>query len=96
LLPTLVRAKLARDDKMCHDPHMSTTGKTKARPVARVPVTTMEEVVILSKEERTHMIASLEAAEQRIASGDYVEHNAETFVDEMIAIRVTAVRDKKE
>jgi len=52
--------------------------------------------VILSKEERTHMIASLEAAEQRIASGDYVEHNAETFVDEMIAIRVTAVRDKKE
>jgi hypothetical protein len=60
-----------------------------------VPVTTMEEVPILSEEERADMIASLEAAEARIAAGQYVEHDPDTFVDRLMEIRAAAVSNKK-
>jgi len=58
-------------------------------------VTTMEEVPIPSDEERAEMLASLRAAEERIAAGEYVEHDPETFVDEMMAIRASALAAKK-
>ena len=59
-----------------------------------VPVTTMEEVLLLSEEERTDMVASLKAAEARIAAGQYVEHDAETFVDRLMDVRASAIRNK--
>jgi hypothetical protein len=60
-----------------------------------VPVTTMEEVPILSEEERADMIASLEAAEARIAAGRYVEHDPDKFVDRLMEIRAAAISNKK-
>jgi hypothetical protein len=60
-----------------------------------MPVTTMEEVPIPSDDERAEMLASLKAAEERVAAGEYVVHNPETFVDEMMAIRAAAVAAKK-
>ena len=59
-----------------------------------VPVATMEEVPILSEEERADMIASLEAAEARIAAR-YVEHDPDTFVDRLMEIRAAAISNKK-
>jgi hypothetical protein len=56
-----------------------------------MPVTTMEEVPIPSDEERAEMLASLKAAEEHIAAGEYVVHNPETFVDEMMTIRAAAL-----
>ena len=67
----------------------------KARRTARVPVTTMEEVPILSEEERAEMLASLKAAEARIAAGECVEHDPDTFVDRLMKVRATAIRRKK-
>ena len=60
-----------------------------------VPVTTMEEVPILSEKERADMIVSLEAAEARIAAGRYVEHDPATFVDRLMEIRAAAISNKK-
>jgi hypothetical protein len=66
----------------------------KARGAAMVPVTTMEELPILSEEERAEMLASLKAAEARIAAGQCAEHDPETFVDRLMDVRAAAVRCK--
>jgi len=73
---------------------MSSNARHTAPRTAMMPVTTMEEVQIPSDEERAEMLASLKAAEARIAAGDYVVHNPETFVDEMMAIRAAALAKK--
>ena len=75
--------------------HMSATADKKARRTAMVPVTTMEELPILSDEERAEMLASLKAAEARIAAGQYVEHDRESFVKRMLDVRAAAMRNKK-
>jgi hypothetical protein len=54
----------------------------------------MEELPILSDDERAEMIASLKAAEARIASGEYVEHDSSTFVDHLMSVRAAALRNK--
>jgi hypothetical protein len=59
-----------------------------------VPVTTMEEVLILSEEERADMVAVLKDAEARVASGKYVEHDPDTFVDHLMEVRASAIRKK--
>ena len=60
-----------------------------------VPVRNAEEAPILTEEERADMIASLKAAEARIAAGQYVEHDAGTFVDRLMDVRAAAIRNKK-
>ena len=74
---------------------MTAAADRKARRTARVPVTTMEELPILSEEERAEMLASLKAAEARIAAGEYVEHDPDTFVDRLMKVRATAIRRKE-
>ena len=73
---------------------MSTTADNKARRTTMMPVTTMEEVPIVSDTERAEMLASLKAAEARIAAGQYVEHEPNTFVGRMMGIRAAALRKK--
>jgi hypothetical protein len=73
---------------------MKTTENKKARRTAMVPVTTMEEVLILSEEERAEMVAVLKDAEARVASGKYVEHDPDTFVDRLMEVRASAIRNK--
>ena len=60
-----------------------------------VAVTTMEEAPILSEKERAEMIASLKAAEARIAAGQYVEHDPETFVERLMEVRAAVIRNRK-
>jgi hypothetical protein len=72
---------------------MRTTEKG-ARGTAMVPVTTMEEVVILSEEERAEMVAVLKDAEARVASGESIEHDPDTFVDHLMEVRASAIRNK--
>jgi hypothetical protein len=75
---------------------MGTTVDKKVRRTAMVPVTTMEEVVLLSEEERAEMAASLKAAEARIAAGQYTEHDPEAFVDRLMDVRTAAMRNRNE
>ncbi len=73
---------------------MTEAAHTKIRRTARTPVTTMEELPILSEEERVAMVDALKAAEARIAAGQYVEHDSTTFVDRLMSLRAAAVRNK--
>jgi hypothetical protein len=54
----------------------------------------MEELPILSEEERAEMLASLKAAEERIAAGQGVVHDPGSFVDRLMKLRAAAVRRK--
>ena len=60
--------------------------KDKRRRTTMVPVTTMEEVPVLSAAERTERLASLEAAEGRIKVGTAVDYDPRTFKDRLIGI----------
>ena len=73
---------------------MSTTANHKMRRTTMMPVTTMEEVPVVSDTERDDMISSLKAAEARIAAGQYVEHDPDTFVERLMDIRAAALRKK--
>jgi hypothetical protein len=68
-----------------------TTG-SKPHLTAMVPVTTMEELPLLTEAERADMLASLKEAEAGVEAGQYVEHDPKTFVDHLLAIRNTARR----
>jgi hypothetical protein len=74
---------------------MTAAADKKARRTARVPVTTMEELPILSEEERAEMLASLKAAEARLVAGRCVEHDPDTFVDRLMKVRASAIRRKE-
>ena len=49
---------------------------------------------ILTQEARAELLASLQAAEARIAAGEYVEHDSRTFVDRLMNVRAEAIRNK--
>lgn len=65
---------------------MSSNVRHTAPRTTMMPVTTMEEVPILSESERAEMLASLKAAEARIAAGQYTVYEPETFKERLIAI----------
>jgi len=66
----------------------------KPRRTTMVPVTTMEELALLTEAERADLLASLKEAEASVRAGQYVEHEPDTFMDGLIAIRNTAKRSK--
>ena len=51
-----------------------------------VPVTTMEEIPVLSDKERAEFIDSLNEAERRMQGGDAIEYNSKTFKDRLVSI----------
>ncbi|MBX9777211.1 MAG: hypothetical protein K2Y71_22780 [Xanthobacteraceae bacterium] len=53
--------------------------KDKRRRTTMVPVTTMEEIPVLTDEERASLIASLKEAEAQIEAGDYTEYDRKKF-----------------
>ena len=71
-----------------------TTATDSRKRTTRIPVTTMEEVPVLSDSERTELVASLEKAKAEIAEGDCVEHDSSTFVDHLMNVRAEALRTK--
>jgi hypothetical protein len=56
-----------------------TAAKSKRRRTTMVPVTTMEEIPVLTEKERADLLASLKAAEARIKAGDYTEYDSKKF-----------------
>ena len=64
---------------------MSTTAERKMRRTTMMPVTTMEEVPVLTDAERAEMLASLKKAEAQIAAGQSVRYDPGTFRARLIA-----------
>ena len=51
-----------------------------------VPVTTMEEIPVLTEQERAQLLAELKDSEERIKAGDYIEFDPKEFKDRMLRI----------
>jgi hypothetical protein len=64
----------------------SATKKDKRRRTTVVPVTTMEEIPVLSSKERADLLASLKAAETRVKVGKAIDYDPKTFKDGLIGI----------
>jgi hypothetical protein len=60
--------------------------KDKRRRTTVVPVTTMEEIPVLSDEERADLLKSLKDAEARAKAGEAVDYDPETFRARLLAI----------
>jgi hypothetical protein len=60
--------------------------KNKRRRTTPVPVTTMEEIPVLSKKERAILTDALKKAEARAKAGKGVDYDSETFKDRLIGI----------
>jgi hypothetical protein len=65
---------------------MVTKSEQKSHRTALVPITTMEEIPVLTAQERAEFIDTLEAAEARIEGGDFVEYDPEAFEDRLLDI----------
>jgi hypothetical protein len=65
---------------------MANQTKTIGRRTTMVPVTTMEEIPVLSDRERAELTTSLKEAEARINAGKAVDYEPKTFKDRLIAI----------
>jgi hypothetical protein len=66
--------------------------KHDARPTTMVPVTTMEELPVLSEQERAELLAALKEAETEVGSGQYTEYESETFKQRLLEIYRTKKR----
>jgi hypothetical protein len=60
--------------------------KDKRRRTTMVPVTTMEEIPVLSDKERAELAESLKAAESRIKAGKAIDYDPKTFKHRLIDI----------
>jgi hypothetical protein len=65
---------------------MSDQAKAMGRSTTMVPVTTMEEIPVLSERERAELTATLEAAEMRVKAGKAVDYEPKTFKDRLVSI----------
>jgi hypothetical protein len=69
--------------------------RTKGPPDDYVPVTTMEEVPVLTPEERAALITSLEEAEARVKAGQFIEHDPATLKDRLLNLHRQAKRTQR-
>ena len=60
--------------------------KDKRRRTTVVPVTTMEEIPLLSATERAELLGSLEAAEARIKAGKAIDYDPKKFKERLTGI----------
>ncbi len=70
----------------CYIDQMVSKARTSGRRTTMVPVTTMEEIPVLSEQERAALTASLKQAETRVRAGKAVNYDATTFKDRLIGI----------
>lgn len=79
---------------MCYGVGMASKSATgdKRRRTTMVPVTTMEEIPVLSDKERTELTTSLEEAETRVKAGKAIDYDQKTFKDRLIDIYRRAKR----
>jgi hypothetical protein len=64
----------------------NTAAKPKRRRTTMVPVTTMEEVPVLTDEERAELLRSLKEAEAQIKAGNYIEYDPKKFRERFMRI----------
>jgi hypothetical protein len=64
----------------------SKTATSDKRRTTMVPVTTMEELPVLSDKERAELRTSLEQAERRIKAGQGIDYGPKTFKQRLIDI----------
>jgi hypothetical protein len=64
----------------------SKTATRDKRRTTMVPVTTMEEIPVLSEAERDELLKSLKEAEARAKAGQTTEYDPKTFKDRLIGI----------
>jgi hypothetical protein len=60
--------------------------KSKRRRTTTVPVTTMEEIPVLSDQERAELLGSLKEAEVRVKAGKAVDYDPKTFKQRLLRI----------
>jgi hypothetical protein len=60
--------------------------RTKGRRTTTVPVTTMEELPVLSEKERSRLLATLKKAEVRMRAGKGVDYDPKTFKKRLLQI----------
>ena len=63
-----------------------TATRDKRRRTTMVPVTTMEEIPVLSEQERAELLNSLKEADVRAAAGEATDYDPATFKDRLIGI----------
>ena len=63
-----------------------TAAKGKGRRTTTVPVTTMEEIPVLSHQEHADLLKSLKAAEARVKAGKGVDYDPKTFKKRLLQI----------
>ncbi len=87
----------ARVSSVCYITFM--TSKTAAKPsrdkprrTTMVPVTTMEEIPVLSEKEHADLLASLKAAAARAKAGKAIDYDSKTFKERLIGITRTRKR----
>lgn len=73
---------------LCYDAGMTneTATKDRRRRTTMVPVTTMEEIPVLSDQERAELLTSLKEAEARVAAGEAADYDPTNFKDRLIDI----------
>src|SRR5205807_7454792 len=86
--------RVARTTGICYIKNMTTRSATKAkrRRTTTVPVTTMEEVPVLSGQERAELTNSLQDAEDRVKAGKAIDYDPKTFKNRLIGIYRAAKR----
>jgi hypothetical protein len=62
------------------------TNDKRRRRTTMVPVTTMEEIPVLSDKERVELTTALRDAQARIKAGKGVDYDPRTFKDRLLAI----------
>jgi hypothetical protein len=66
--------------------------KDKHRRTTMVPVTTMEEIPILSGKERNELLARLKAAQARVKAGKAIDYDPAAFKERLVGIYRRAKR----
>jgi len=64
----------------------SKPAKDKRRRTTQVPVTTMEDVPVLSARERAELLTSLDRAQTRAKAGKAVDYDPNTFQNRLVGI----------
>lgn len=60
--------------------------RDKRRRTTQVPVTTMEEIPVLSAQERAKLLTSLEAAQARVKAGKGIDYDSKAFKSRLVGI----------
>jgi hypothetical protein len=74
--------------RLCYGTRVNdnTATRVKQRRTTMVPVTTMEEIPVLSEQEREELLTSLKDAEARAKAGKAADYDPNTFKDRLIGI----------